>query len=122
MIIVDAGTSYKYGIYLGDKSHPTTIESFYTFCIHAETITGRKVCRLHTDQAFNSNAWREYKYCKTHGIIHKFTAPYSSVQNELAERAIRTTMNDVQTLLCDCYNFLPYFPSYFTFTFHLFLF
>ena len=41
------------------------------------------------------------KLSGTHGIIHKFTAPYSSAQNGLAERVIRTTMDDVRTLLND---------------------
>ncbi len=45
------------------------------------------------------SAWREY--CQKYGIIHEFTAPYSSAQNGLAERAIRTTMDDVRTLLRD---------------------
>ena len=36
-----------------------------------------------------------------HSIVHEFTAPYSSAQNGLAERAIRTTMDDVRTLLKD---------------------
>ena len=44
-------------------------------------------------------AWE--KYCQTHGIIYEFTAPYSSAQNGLAEQAIRTTIDDVCTLLCD---------------------
>ena len=90
MIIVDAGTSYKYGAYLRDKSDPTTLESFETFRAQVETTTGKKIRRLRTDRAFDSTAWREY--CKTRGIIHEFTAPYSSAQNGLAERAIRTTM------------------------------
>jgi hypothetical protein len=33
--------------------------------------------------------------------MHEFTAPYSSAQNGLAECAIRTTIDDVRTLLCD---------------------
>ena len=40
-------------------------------------------------------AWE--KYCQSHGITHEFTAPYSSVQNRLAEHAIRTTIDDVRT-------------------------
>jgi hypothetical protein len=65
----------------------------------AETTTGKKICHLRTNRAFNSAAWRDY--CQAHGIIHEFTAPYSSAQNGLAERAIRTTMDDVRTLLRD---------------------
>ena len=48
---------------------------------------------------YESSAWREY--CQTHGITHEFTAPYLSAQNGLAERAIRTTIDDVRTLLRD---------------------
>ena len=97
MIIIDVGTSYKYGAYLLDKSDSTTLDIFNTFRTKAKTITGRKVRRLQTDWAFESVAWSDY--CKQHGITHEFTAPYSSAQNGLAEHAIRTTMDDVRTLL-----------------------
>jgi Reverse transcriptase (RNA-dependent DNA polymerase)/Pol polyprotein, beta-barrel domain/GAG-pre-integrase domain/gag-polypeptide of LTR copia-type len=99
MIIVDGGCSYKYGVYLSDKSDATTIPAFDNFRIKAENLTGRKIRRLRTDRAFESAAWEEY--CRSHGIIHEFTAPYSSAQNGLAERAIRTTMDDVRTLIRD---------------------
>ena len=99
MIIVDAGTSYKYGAYLSDKSDPTTLATFEIFCAKAENITGRKVRCLRTDRAYESLAWTEF--CQSHGITHEFTAPYSSAQNGLAERAIRTTIDDVRTLLRD---------------------
>jgi hypothetical protein len=46
MIIVDGGTSYKYGIYLPDKSDETTIPAFDAFRTKAETATGRKICRM----------------------------------------------------------------------------
>lgn len=49
MIIVDAGTSYKYGTYLADKSDSTTVASFEVFRTKAETMTGRKIHRLRTD-------------------------------------------------------------------------
>jgi hypothetical protein len=99
MIILDAGTSYKYGAYLSDKSDRTAIATFEGFCTTAETITGKKVRRLRTDRAYESTLWGEY--CQSHGITHEFTAPYSSAQNGLAERAIRTTIDDVRTLLHD---------------------
>ena len=99
MPVVDAGTSYKHGAYLSDKSDISTIAAFDAFRAKAEALTGRKIRRLHTDRTYESAAWEEY--CKHHGIVHKFTAPYSSAQNGLAERAIRTTMDDVRTLLHD---------------------
>ena len=99
MIIVDAGTSYKYGAYLADKSDSTTLAAFETFRAHAESLTGQKIRRLRTDGAFESAAWKEY--CQQHSITQEFTAPYSSSQNGLSERAIRTTIDDVCTLLRD---------------------
>ena len=99
MVIVDAGTSFKSGAYLPDKSDAMTIAAFKAFCTKAETTTERKICWLWTDWAYDSVAWKEY--CQCHGITHEFTAPYSSAQNGLAEWVIRTTIDDVQTLLCD---------------------
>ena len=99
MVIVDAGTSYKYGAYLATKSDATTIEAFDIFRVRAETMTGRRIRRLKTDGAFGSAAWIEY--LQKNGILHEPTAPYSSAQNGLAERAIRTTIEDVRTLLQD---------------------
>ena len=99
MIIVDAGTSFKYDVYLLDKSDSTTLLTFEIFCTKAETATGRKVHQLRTDRAYKSSAWGEY--CQQHGITHKFTAPYSSPQNGLAECVIRTTIDNVCTLLRD---------------------
>ena len=99
MVVVDSGSSYKYGIYLPDKSDNTTIAAFNIFHRKAETATGRKVQRLHTDWAYKSKAWEEY--CQTHGITHEFTVPYSSAQNGLAEQVMRTTIDDVRTLLGD---------------------
>ena len=99
MILVDGGTPYKYGVYQSDKSDATTILAFEIFHAKAETVAGRKLCRLRTDCAFESAAWE--KYCQSHGITHEFMAPYSSAQNGLAEHTIRTTMDDVHTLLHD---------------------
>ena len=99
MPIVDAGSSFKYGAYLSDKSDASTISAFDDFRAKAEALTGKKIRRLRTDRAYESTAWGEY--CRKNAIIHEFTAPYSSAQNGLAERAIRTTMDDVRTLLHD---------------------
>jgi hypothetical protein len=87
----------KHGAYLADKSDTTTLGAFEEFRVLAKTTTGRKICRLRTDGAFNTAAWKAY--CQQHGIHQELIAPYSSSQNGLAERAIRTTIDDVRTLL-----------------------
>ena len=99
LIIVDAGTSFKYGAYLTNKSDATVLEAFEVFRAKGETVTGRKLRQIRTDGAFDSPAWKDYY--QQHGITHDITAPYSSAQNGLAERAIRTTIEDVRTLLHD---------------------
>jgi hypothetical protein len=90
MPIIDGGTSYKHGAYLSDKSDASTIAAFDEFRVKAESMTNRKIHRLRTDRAYESSAWGDY--CRQHNILHEFTAPYSSAQNGLAERAIRTTV------------------------------
>ena len=99
MPVIDGGSSFKYGAYLSDKSDSSTLTAFDDFRAKAEALTGKKIRRLRTDRAYESAAWADY--CRKHAIIHEFTAPYSSAQNGLAERAIRTTIDDVRTLLRD---------------------
>ena len=99
MIIIDAGSSFKYGAYLTDKSDTTTLAAFDIFRTRTEAIVGRKIRRLRSDGAFETTAWKDY--CQPLGITQEFSAPYSSSQNGLAERAIRTTIDDVRTLLRD---------------------
>ena len=99
MIIVDGGSSYKFGAYLSDKLDTTTLATFDAFHTKSETLTGKKVHRLRMDGAFDMGAWKEYD--QKHTIIHKFSAPYSSLQNGLAKCTIWTTIDDVCTLLWD---------------------
>jgi len=99
MPIMDGGSSYKYGAYLSDKSDSSTIAAFDAYRVEAELLSGRKVRKIRTDRAYDTLAWKDY--CQRHGIIHEFTAPYSSAQNRLAEQAICTTMDNMRTLLKD---------------------
>ncbi|KAF7372248.1 Gag-Pol polyprotein [Mycena venus] len=93
MLIVDSGSSHKYVAFLKDKSDDSTIAALDEYHVMAERQTGHKVKRVKTDNAFNSGRWKEY--FKTHGIIHEQTSPYSSAQNGLTERAIRTITEDI---------------------------
>lgn len=99
MKIVDSGTGHKCEAYLRDKSDASTIRAFEEYRAMAEKQTGRAIKRVRTDNAFNSAEWTAY--FATHGIIHETTAPYSSAENGLAERAIRTATEDIRTLLDD---------------------
>ena len=99
MIIVDAGTSYKSGGYLPDKSDESTIPTLDLFQTRAEMTAGKKLHRLQSDGAYNLAAWANY--CQHHRITHEVTALYLSAQNGLAEWAIRMTMVNVCTLLND---------------------
>ncbi len=73
MPVVDAGSSYKYGAYLSDKSDSSTIAAFDAFWVEAESLSGSKIRRVRTDRAYDTFAWREY--CQRHSIIHELTAP-----------------------------------------------
>ncbi len=72
MPIVDSGLAYKYGTFLSDKSDSSTIAVFDVFRVEAESQSGRKVHRIHTDRVYDTSAWRNY--CLYQGIIHEFTA------------------------------------------------
>lgn len=99
MIFVDSGTSFKAGEFLADKADETTVAAFDRYRRMAETQTGRKIKRVRADRAFAGEKWT--KYCEEHGIILELTAPHSSAQNGLAERALHMTMEDTRALLSD---------------------
>lgn len=99
MNIVDSGTSFKHAVFLGDKSDDTTLKAFEEYRVMAENQTGQKIKALRADGAFAGSKWEEY--CKLHGIRLELTAPHSSAQNGIAERSIRTTIEDTRALLRD---------------------
>jgi transposase InsO family protein len=67
----------------------------------SEKQTGKPLKRIRTDEGteFDNKLWREY--LAEHGIIHEMTSPYSSSGNAVAERANRTIMDRVRTVLHD---------------------
>jgi GAG-pre-integrase domain len=56
MIMVDAGTSCKYGAFLANKSDATTTAAFEVFRTQAEAETGHKLKRIRCDGAFDAKA------------------------------------------------------------------
>src|ERR1700678_1654150 len=60
LIIVDAGTSYKQGAYLADKSDATTLAAFEHFRAKVEALSGHKRLRqVRSDGTFRSPAWAD---------------------------------------------------------------
>ncbi|SJK98299.1 uncharacterized protein ARMOST_01564 [Armillaria ostoyae] len=99
MILIDSETGYKDGEFLTDKSDDTTMAAFDKWRKLAEMQTGKNVKHVKADHAFARTKWVDY--CAKHGIILELTAPHSSTQNGLAERAICMTMEDTRVLLSD---------------------
>ena len=89
MIIIDAGTSYKYGAFLSDKSDRTILAAFEIFHAYAETTTGKKIRRLRTDRAYTTQLHGETTvnamvlHTNLPHLIHLLKMDWLSVQSGL---------------------------------------
>ena len=81
------------------KSKDEVLEKFKEFVKSSEKQTGHSVKALRSDNGgeYVSNAFKDY--CKSSGIRQEFTIPYSPQQNGVAERANRTIMESVRSML-----------------------
>ena len=85
---------------LKGKTTVEVVERFKEYKAEVETQTGKQIKRLRTDGG------GEYQgsvraYLKRSGIIHETTAPYSPEQNGVAERANRTIMERVKSIIAE---------------------
>ncbi|KAF5372634.1 hypothetical protein D9758_005121 [Tetrapyrgos nigripes] len=97
----DAGTSRDTVDLLKDRMALTLVEKLEVRRSTAETQTGRKLKRIRTD---NAPEWRSHAFkawVESHGIIHEFTAPYTSPSNGVAERGIGAMLNGTRAMLFD---------------------
>jgi Reverse transcriptase (RNA-dependent DNA polymerase)/gag-polypeptide of LTR copia-type/GAG-pre-integrase domain len=101
MVIVDGGTSRLSPYFLADKSANTTLRVFREYVEEAERQTGRKVKRVRVDMGreWLNDEWDAY--LKEKGIILECGAAYAHGSNGVAERAIRTIIEGVRTVLVD---------------------
>lgn len=105
------GANY-FGLFIDDKTRMTFIvplkghtaaemlKRFKEIQAQIETELGRKIKRLRTDGG------GEYEkqfgtYLKQCGIVHEITAPYSPDQNGVSERANRTIVERVKSIIAD---------------------
>jgi hypothetical protein len=101
MILVDGSSGETENFFLANKEMGTTLSCLDIYRKRAENVTGKKILRLRTDNGleFKNAVWEEY--CAANGIIHEFTAPYTSASNGVAERANRTIMDLARAMLQD---------------------
>ena len=101
MSIDDGGSSWCQPFFIPDKAADTTLSAFKHFKRQAETVTGRQLKAVRTDQGseFRNEKWAEF--CAAEGIVHEFTAPYTHQQVGVAERSHWTILERAQCMLKD---------------------
>ena len=75
------------------------LEAFKKFKALAETEKGGKLKAVRTDRGGEFTSMEFSNFCISNGIKRDLTAPYSSQQNEVAERKNRTVMSMVRAML-----------------------
>ena len=101
MSVDDGGSSWCQPFFIPDKEADTTLSAFKHFKRQAESVTGRRLKAVRTDQGseFKNAKWEEF--CAAEGIIHEFTAPYTHQQVGVAERSHRTIVERARCMLKD---------------------
>ena len=94
---IDDYSRYTYVYAIKHKSE--FFERFTEFVEQVENLSGYRVKSLRSDNGteYSSQAFAEY--CKIKGIKREYTIPYTPQQNGVAERANRTIMESVHSML-----------------------
>lgn len=101
MSVDDGGSSWCQPFFISDKEADTTLSALKYFKCQAESVTGRRLKTIWTDQGseFKNAKWEEF--CAKEGIIHEFTAPYTHQQVSVAERSHQTIIEHSRYMLKD---------------------
>jgi hypothetical protein len=100
ILFIDDGTRYTYIYLLKRKTSNSVLERFQEYKAEVEKQLGRNIKRLRTDGGGEYENWMG-NYLKGSGIIHETTAPYSPDQNGVAERANRTILERVKSIISE---------------------
>ncbi|KAF8830805.1 hypothetical protein HHX47_DHR2000963 [Lentinula edodes] len=99
ILFTDGRSTVKVPDFLSNKLAATTLKSFHRYCLKAELETGKKVKCIRIDGGKELDNGLMENYCAEKGIKIEKIPPYSSAANGMAERANRTVISGVRTLL-----------------------
>lgn len=101
MHIVDTGTSKRFCVPIPNHTAMTTLNVIDAFKAEEEWQTGHILKKICNDNApeFQSGVWEEWFH--QYGIIHEFTAAYSSPSNGVTERSISILTGAMGAMLLD---------------------
>ncbi len=97
------GTKLSESVFLKSRLAQEFFEAYVKYCKHIRNKTGKYPKHLITDNGGEFVNECTAKYNKEKGITHTVTAPYSSLQNSVAERINRTIGEGTLTLLLCAY-------------------
>jgi len=100
ILFIDDCTRYTYIYPLKRKTSSSVLEKFQEYKAEVEKQLDRNIKRLRTDGGGEYENWMG-NYLKETGIIHETTAPYSPDQNGVAERANRTILERVKSVISE---------------------
>uniref|UniRef100_A0AAV1V3B1 Polyprotein n=1 Tax=Peronospora matthiolae TaxID=2874970 RepID=A0AAV1V3B1_9STRA len=94
---IDEYSHYCVVYLLQNKSEVAT--KFAQFVALAETQTGKRVKTLRSDNGGEYTSRSMSKFCADHGIMQKFTPPYTPQLNGVAERMNRTLVESARCMM-----------------------
>uniref|UniRef100_A0AAV1T8D3 Uncharacterized protein n=1 Tax=Peronospora matthiolae TaxID=2874970 RepID=A0AAV1T8D3_9STRA len=94
---IDEYSHYCVVYLLQNKSEVAT--KFAQFVALAETQTGKRVKTLRSDNGGEYTSRTMSKFCADHGIMQKFTPPYTPQLNGVAERMNRTLVESARCMM-----------------------
>ena len=98
LVMVDEKSKYLKIVPMKGKSGTVQAIKEYVACCTAQ---GTPIAKLRSDNGGEFINKELESWCREKGIIHLLPTPYTPQQNGMAERANRTVLNGVRTLLFD---------------------
>ncbi|GAA5967407.1 hypothetical protein JCM8115_000782 [Rhodotorula mucilaginosa] len=101
LVLVDQYSNARWTFPLASKHAAVVFEHFQTWKTGIESLTGRKLRRIRSDNGSEFVNSTFSKFFKDEGILHEMTAPYTPEQNGQVERLNGSLMALVKAMLHD---------------------